>query len=214
MCNGRGSCILLAAPRGLALVDDICSDAEGCDYLCPDEAGACDVTDAVVQYRQAAMTDASGAEAAILLEPVRHCVSVGCVLVCSPLPLNKPFVASLPTLSCELPRKLLPPPSPSPPPPLPPPSPSPPPPLPPPSPSPPPPLPPPSPSPPPPGTALLAYETCKAAVNGRDWRAAPANRRLAWECPPSKVLVIHCAFLGAPAADPSRLMVSHRVSRQ
>ena len=58
-------------------------------------------------------------------------------------------MAPRPTCSCELPRKLSPPPSPSPPPPLPPPSPSPPPPLPPPSPSPPPPLPPPSPSPPP-----------------------------------------------------------------
>ena len=55
VCNGRGSCTLLAAPRGLALVDDICSGDEGCDYLCPVEAGACDVTDAVVQYRQAAM---------------------------------------------------------------------------------------------------------------------------------------------------------------
>ena len=62
VCNGKGSCALLAAPHGLALIDDFCSGAEGCDYLCPNDEGACagTATEAVIQYRQAALKGRAG----------------------------------------------------------------------------------------------------------------------------------------------------------
>ena len=62
VCNGKGSCALLAAPRGLVLVDDFCSGAEGCDYLCPNDEGACagTATEAVIQYRQATLKGRAG----------------------------------------------------------------------------------------------------------------------------------------------------------
>ncbi len=43
ICDGQGSCVLLAAPWGTApLTDDLCSDFGGCDFICPNATGKCD----------------------------------------------------------------------------------------------------------------------------------------------------------------------------
>ncbi|PRW60571.1 rhamnose-binding lectin-like [Chlorella sorokiniana] len=55
-CNGRRSCALLAAARGLAvLADNVCAVFGGCDFLCPNAIGNCQGADiqAVIQYRSA-----------------------------------------------------------------------------------------------------------------------------------------------------------------
>ena len=55
VCNGRGSCLLFASPRGAGQrqLDNLCSNYGGCDFLCPEASEDCDgpSVKAIVQYR-------------------------------------------------------------------------------------------------------------------------------------------------------------------
>lgn len=52
VCDGQGSCVLLAVPFGTArLEDNVCNGFSGCNFVCPNSTGACDGAEAAVSLR-------------------------------------------------------------------------------------------------------------------------------------------------------------------